>query len=99
MKIADMFATLLGPESRVAVAAYDGSAAGPANPVATIKIKSPAAVQYIATAPGDLGLARAYISGELDVTGDLHAAVVDLAAFKIGDVPMADKVELAKSLG
>lgn len=99
MKIADVFSTLLGPDSPVAVTAYDGSSAGPAEPVATIEVNTPEAVQYIATAPGDLGLARAYITGALDVTGDLHAAVLSLASFKVGDVPWADAVDIAKALG
>ena len=34
-------------------------------------IRSPRALQRIAWRPGELGLARAYISGDLDIEGDL----------------------------
>ena len=52
------------------VRAWDGSEAGPEKaPVAVIG--SPRALQRIAWRPGELGLARAYITGDLDIEGDL----------------------------
>ena len=33
------------------------------------------AVSYLAQAPGTLGLARAYVSGHLDVVGDMYTAL------------------------
>jgi hypothetical protein len=75
-----MFLLLVGRGTPVAIRAYDGSEAGPDDPVATIVVKSPTALQYIVTAPSDLGLARAFITGELDVEGDLHEALRALAA-------------------
>ncbi|MGH3942878.1 MAG: class I SAM-dependent methyltransferase [Pseudonocardiaceae bacterium] len=49
--------------------AYDGSATG--SPDATIKahLATPRGATYIATAPGDLGMARAYIAGDLRIEG------------------------------
>ena len=50
--------------------AWDGSEAGPEKgPV--VVLRSPRALQRIAWRPGELGLARAYISGDLDIEGDL----------------------------
>lgn len=98
MRIADMFTTVVGSDSGVAVRAYDGSEFGPADPVATIDIKSPEAVAYIATAPSDLGLARAYVSGALDVTGDLHAALVALVQAVGKGMSPADMFKMAKSV-
>ena len=40
-----------------------------------ITVRSPAAVAYLAQAPGELGLARAYVSGHLDVDGDMYEAL------------------------
>jgi cyclopropane-fatty-acyl-phospholipid synthase len=57
----------------VRLRAWDGSEAGPAErpgaPIAVIR--SPRAIRRILWHPGELGLARAYISGDLDVEGDL----------------------------
>ncbi|SNS52746.1 class I SAM-dependent methyltransferase [Rhodococcoides kyotonense] len=49
--------------------AYDGSAAGPENAELGLELKSPRGTTYLATAPGDLGMARAYISGDLEAVG------------------------------
>jgi cyclopropane-fatty-acyl-phospholipid synthase len=50
--------------------AWDGSEAGPEK-APVVVIRSPRALRRIAWRPGELGLARAYISGDLDFEGDL----------------------------
>jgi cyclopropane fatty-acyl-phospholipid synthase-like methyltransferase/DUF1365 family protein len=56
----------------VRVRAWDGSEAGPAGgPV--LVIRSRRALRRLLWAPGELGLARAYVSGDIDVEGDLTA--------------------------
>jgi cyclopropane-fatty-acyl-phospholipid synthase len=52
------------------VRAWDRSEAGPAA-APTVVLRSPLALRRILWRPGELGLARAYISGDLDVEGDL----------------------------
>ena len=59
------------------VEAYDGSFAGP-GPSATgtdltLKVLRRDAITRVLTAPGELGLARAYVAGDLDIEGDLDA--------------------------
>jgi cyclopropane-fatty-acyl-phospholipid synthase len=49
--------------------AYDGSSTGPAEAPIGIHLRSPRGAAYLATAPGSLGMARAYVAGDLDVTG------------------------------
>ncbi|OZF48604.1 MULTISPECIES: class I SAM-dependent methyltransferase [unclassified Rhodococcus (in: high G+C Gram-positive bacteria)] len=49
--------------------AYDGSAAGPEDATLGLNLKSPRGTTYLATAPGDLGMARAYVSGDLEAVG------------------------------
>jgi len=49
--------------------AYDGSSAGPADAEFGIELLNERGLSYIMTAPGDLGLARAYVSGDLDLHG------------------------------
>jgi cyclopropane fatty-acyl-phospholipid synthase-like methyltransferase/DUF1365 family protein len=54
----------------VAVRAWDGSKAGPSvGPV--VVIKSRRALRRMLASPGELGFARAFVSGDLDVEGDL----------------------------
>lgn len=54
----------------VRVRAWDGSESGPAtSPV--VVLRSPRALRRLLWRPGELGLARAYVSGDLDVDGDL----------------------------
>ncbi len=50
--------------------AWDGSEAGPPG-APVVVLRSPRALQRIGWRPGELGLARAYISGDLDIEGDL----------------------------
>jgi cyclopropane-fatty-acyl-phospholipid synthase len=62
---------LLGADSPVRLRCWDGSEAGPADAPVVI-LRSPAALRHLLWAPGELGLARAYVSGELDGEGDLY---------------------------
>lgn len=52
---------------------WDGSAMGPATADATIHVRSSRALRRMATAPGGLGMARAYVAGDVDLEGDLDA--------------------------
>lgn len=49
--------------------AYDGSSAGPDDADLGLDLLTPRGTTYLATAPGDLGLTRAYVSGDLDLLG------------------------------
>lgn len=78
MSIADAIERVVGPDLPVAVEAYDGSRLGPEDAPATLVVRSPRAIRRMVTAPGELGLGRAYVTGELDVEGDIYAALVSL---------------------
>src|SRR4029453_15356005 len=93
---------VLGPDLPIAVRAYDGSRLGPADAPATLLVRSPVVFRRLITAPGELGLGRAYVSGELDVEGDLYSALAalrdrmpDLRAF--GPRQWAEVLRLAGS--
>jgi cyclopropane-fatty-acyl-phospholipid synthase len=49
--------------------AYDGSATGPPDSEISVHLATPRGATYIFTAPGDLGMARAYIAGDLHASG------------------------------
>jgi cyclopropane-fatty-acyl-phospholipid synthase len=61
----------LGPDVPLAVRAYDGTELGPPDAKATIVIHSPDALRRILTRPGELGFARAYVAGDIDLEGDI----------------------------
>ena len=63
-----------GAGAALRLRAWDGSEAGPAD-APVLAVRSPRALQRILWRPGELGLARAYISGDLDVEGDLTDAL------------------------
>jgi cyclopropane-fatty-acyl-phospholipid synthase len=52
------------------IRAWDGSTAGPAD-APTVVVRSRTALRRLLWDPSELGLARAYVAGELDVDGDL----------------------------
>jgi len=70
---AEVIAALLaraGLDLPVRLRAWDGSEAGPLD-APVLVARSPRALRRILWRPGELGLARAYVSGDLDVEGDL----------------------------
>ncbi len=78
MSLSQTFEHLLGTSAPMRFRAYDGSSAGSPDAVTSIEIRSPRALNYIATAPSELGLARAYVAGDLEVIGDLYTAISSL---------------------
>jgi cyclopropane-fatty-acyl-phospholipid synthase len=99
MALAEVFEAIAGPDAPVEFQAYDGSSSGtPGSPV-KITVRSPVAVSYLAQAPGALGLARAYVSGHLDVDGDMFTALSRLSKAQNSDMSWADRLKLLQDLG
>jgi cyclopropane-fatty-acyl-phospholipid synthase len=69
MKIADVVRTLTVEAPSMRFSAYDGSSFGPDDAQIRLHLANERGLRYLATAPGDLGLARAYISGDLQLSG------------------------------
>ncbi|XAS62775.1 cyclopropane-fatty-acyl-phospholipid synthase family protein [Micrococcaceae bacterium Sec5.8] len=68
---------LAGGDLPVRIIAWDGSEAGPAG-APVVRLNSPDAIRRLLWAPGELGAAQAYVTGELDVDGDLNSALEHL---------------------
>ena len=66
---------VLGGPMPLSVRCWDGSTGGAPDGPATLVVRSPRALRRVALAPGELGLGRAYVAGELDVEGNLAAAL------------------------
>lgn len=69
--LAAAIAGFLGTDLPVAIDCYDGSHLGPPGTASRIVVRSPKALRYVLTAPGEIGFARAYVAGEIEVEGDI----------------------------
>jgi len=72
--LAEALAPLLRGPLPVRLECWDGSTAGPDDAPA-VRLTSPAALRRQLWSPGELGAAQAYVTGELDVPGDLRAGL------------------------
>ncbi|MDT0200432.1 cyclopropane-fatty-acyl-phospholipid synthase family protein [Nocardioides sp. AE5] len=73
-RMAEGLRPVVGGELPVHLVAWDGSAAGPAD-APRVVLNSPRALSRVFWHPGELGAAQAYVAGEIDVEGDLTAAL------------------------
>src|ERR1700733_8680460 len=99
MALAEVFEAFVGSDAPVEFAAYDGSHAGLAGAPVKITVRSPVAVAYLAQAPGALGLARAYVAGQLDVEGDMYEALSRMTRTQAVSLGAAEKWRLLQALG
>jgi cyclopropane-fatty-acyl-phospholipid synthase len=65
MTVGDAFERVFGTAVPVRFEAYDGSAAGPVEAPLHLELRSKRGLDYLLTAPSTLGLARAYLQGDL----------------------------------
>ncbi len=97
MLVAQTMGAVLGP-APIAVEAYDGSRHGPAGAPTRLRLRSPKALSYLVTAPGQLGMARAYVSGEMDVDGDMYTALSLLWGDNLARLSWSDRLDLLRRL-
>ncbi len=69
--------TAVGAPLPVRVRCWDGSQAGDSDTAATVVFNNKRALRRLLWAPNELGLVRAYVSGDVDFEGDIFA-VLDL---------------------
>jgi len=98
MRLAELFSRTLKADGRIEFVAYDGSRSGPADAEVRIEIRSPFALSYLASAPGELGLARAYVTGHLEVVGDLYKTFHMLGDIELGKLDGKTTMELVALL-
>jgi cyclopropane-fatty-acyl-phospholipid synthase len=87
MGLAEVATRMVGPDVPIEFSAYDGSRAGATDSPVRLEVRSPLALSYLASAPGELGLARAYVSGSLDVVGDMYTALDTLPKVTLANLP------------
>ncbi len=69
LRLADVLDLLVQREVPFRFTAYDGSATGPAGAPVAVHLRTARGAAYLATSPGSLGIARAYVSGDLEISG------------------------------
>lgn len=97
MTIGEMLAAVADSDSApVRIEAYDGSSFGPADCPLVLRLVSPEALQQFVVAPGDLGLARAYLTGSIAIEGVHPAAPHDMfGALEVLRKQMAHRPDVA----
>jgi cyclopropane-fatty-acyl-phospholipid synthase len=91
-KLRQLLENLLQVPLPVRLRAWDGSEAGP-DEAPVLVVRHRRALRRLMWQPNELGLARAYVSGDLDVEGDLYDALTRLTALiwrspTLTDVPI-----------
>ncbi len=98
MTVAQALAAVV--QAPVRIEAYDGSSSGPSDASVVVTVRSPKAISHLVSAPGELGMARAYISGEMDIDAPSHYALLRLfAREKIGALGWGERVRVLRALG
>jgi cyclopropane-fatty-acyl-phospholipid synthase len=84
------------PDRPFRVELWDGSSLPPSNGVEgpTFSVRSPRALAHLLRAPGQLGLGRAYVSGDIEVS-DMDAVLELLDTYKVAPLDTRGKARLA----
>jgi cyclopropane-fatty-acyl-phospholipid synthase len=103
MTIADVVRLVTDGRPPMSVEAFDGSRVDGLDPDLTLRLHNERGLRYLVTAPGDLGLARAYVSGDLELVGahpgDPYAGLQALAAWNFRRPAAAELPRLLSELG
>jgi cyclopropane-fatty-acyl-phospholipid synthase len=102
--LAEVLEILTGGRLPLRFTAYDGSSSGPPDAQFGLDLRTPRGTSYLATGRGDLGFARAYIAGDLDIRGvhpgdpyELLKALADSLVFTRPPARML--VDIIRSIG
>jgi len=85
------------PDRPFSIELWDGTKVPGTRPGATISFRSPRAFGHILRAPGELGLGRAYVCGDLDVD-DIDAVVALLGRWQAPRLGAAAKARLGQAV-
>ena len=100
LSIADALGRLMKDGLPFRFEAFDGSTAGPEDAPIKLRLLNERGLSYLMTAPGDLGFARAYVSGDLELEGvhpgnpyDAMVLIMSQLKFKVPSAPemLADR--------
>src|SRR5919198_5433307 len=81
------------PDRPFTIELWDGSRVPATRPGPTLAVRSPRAIGHLLRAPGELGLGRAYVCGDID-TDDLDGVVALLGRWHPASLPLARRAAL-----
>jgi cyclopropane-fatty-acyl-phospholipid synthase len=93
--VGDLIQTLFGSPSALNVRCWDGSELRGAPGAPTLVVRNRRALRRFIYSPNELGLARAYVSGDLDIEGDIYAALDFPSTLPARPDLVLDKVAMA----
>jgi cyclopropane-fatty-acyl-phospholipid synthase len=104
MTIGQAFDKLFGPDTPVRFSAYDGSHGGDPDATIGLRLENERGLRYLVTAPGSLGMARAYLMDDLVVEGAHPGNPYDLLKLIEDQVQLrrpslGDAAEMLRMLG
>jgi cyclopropane-fatty-acyl-phospholipid synthase len=97
--LAERLARVVGDDLPIAISCYDGSRLGPADATTTVVVRSADALRRIVQSPGELGFSRAYVAGDIDIEGDVFAALTLRDRFTNTKLRPRDVAELVRTVG
>ena len=98
LSTAALFDRVSGGQTGIEFVGYDGSRAGPRDAPARAEIRSPRAVSYLVQSRADLGLARAYVTGDLELHGDLFEVLRRLWREHDGTFSWRERLQILRSI-
>jgi cyclopropane-fatty-acyl-phospholipid synthase len=89
-QIAAAVRTVLGTGLPLGLRCWDGSVAGPADAPATLVLRNRRALRRLLFTSNEIGLGRAFVAGDIEVEGDLFAALAAVQQLAERERPRLD---------
>jgi cyclopropane-fatty-acyl-phospholipid synthase len=97
--LAERLERVVGTDLPVAIRCYDGSSLGPPDATTAVVVRSPDALRRIVQSPGELGFSRAYVAGDVDIEGDVFAALALRDRFANTRLRPRDVIDILRTAG
>jgi cyclopropane-fatty-acyl-phospholipid synthase len=92
--VAPLITSLFGDRPPIRFEFWDGSALGAVDGPGTVLVRSPNVIRRLLWSPGELGLARAYLTGELQMEGDIFSVLATLHGAAPADLKVGARFPL-----
>ena len=103
MRIAELVEAVTVGQIPMRFEAFDGSSTGDPSSPLTVRLRNDRGLRFLLTAPGDLGLARAYVLGDLELSGahpgDPYEAMHALTEWRFRRPPLNEIPAMVRQLG
>jgi cyclopropane-fatty-acyl-phospholipid synthase len=97
--LAERLERVVGGDLPIAIRCYDGTSVGPHDATTAVVVRSPDALRRIVQSPGELGFSRAYVAGDIDIDGDVFAALALRDRFANTRLRARDVLEILRAAG